>query len=292
MKKRTIIRAYSPTPIPPVVQGRTVVIQRLTRTEQSLAQTILRITQILSDTFELSPLCCNDRPSRRIEMTESGISTLFAEIDAINRKREVPYSAFHLRDSHSKAKITFGYGASHYSPSHSAGETITFSRPKESSLEMLLTAFQETCLEFGAFYGYMENCTLKQLHKRRIRAYEKAVAAIPPGETRFYLKPEPYPGVTDILPELLLSSEFDYSRVPDGIWWINYWSPLQVGTVGRDKIHSADWFRVIELSNGGMVLVATEEQTDVTNSEHMETLKRIAEALDLRGVQEQYRLGS
>jgi hypothetical protein len=39
-----------------------------------------------------------------------------------------------------------------------------------------------------------------------------------------------------------------------------------------------------------MILVATEEQTDVTNTEHMETLKRITEAIDLRGVQEQYRV--
>jgi hypothetical protein len=290
MKKRTIIRAYSPTPIPPVVQGRTVVIQRLTRTEQSLARTILRITTILSESFELPPLCCNDQPSRTTEMTESGISAMLAEIDAINRKKEVPSSFFSLCDSHRKTKITFGYGAPHYSPNYSAGETITFSRPKESSLEMLLTAFQGTCLEFGAFYGYMENFTLKQLHKRGIRAYEKAVASIPPGETRFYIEPESYPGVTDILPELLLSSEFDYSRVPDGIWWINYWSSAQVEAVGRDRILSAGWFQTIELDNGGMILVATEEQTDVTNTEHMETLKRITEAIDLRGVQEQYRV--
>jgi hypothetical protein len=288
--KRKIIRAYSPIPIPPVVQGCTVVIQRLVDPSQSLAQVTLRIAQILSEVFSTSPLCYTDVSPRKIEMTEDGILGLLAEIDAFNRTKEIQPLTFGLRESHGKTKLVFYSREIQYRPSYSSGETISFSRPKGSSLEMLLAAFQEICPEIGAFYGYTTNHTLSQLHNRQVRAYEKAVASIPPGETRFYIEPESYPGVTDILPELLLSSEFDYSRVPDGIWWINYWSSAQVEAVGRDRILSAGWFQTIELSNGGMILVATEEQTDVTNTEHMETLKRITEAIDLRGVQEQYRI--
>jgi hypothetical protein len=291
-KKRKIIRAYSPLPIQPVVQGRMVVIQRSTEPAQSLPQITLKIAQTLSESFGISPLCYTDTPSRQIEMTESGISALLAEIDAINQTKEIQPASFCLQDSHSKTKLVFYSRVSYYSPGYASVETVAFSRPKGSSLEMLLAALQAICPEIDAFYGYTENATLSQLHNREIRAYEKAVASIPPGETRFYLEPEPYPGVTDILPELLLSSEFDYTRAPDGIWWVNYWSPAQVEAVGRNRILSAGWFRTIELANGGMILVATEEQTDVTNTEHMETLKRITEAIDLRGVQERYRVNS
>jgi hypothetical protein len=288
--KRKIIRAYSPVPIPPVVQGRMVVIQRLTDPAQSLARTTVRIAQILSEAFSTSPLCYTDISSRKIEITEAGILSLLAEIDAINRTKEIQPLSFGLQESHGKTKLVFYSRVSHYGPGYSSVETVVFSRPKDSSLEMLLTALQAICPEIGAFYGYTENATLSQLHNRQVRAYEQAVASIPPGETRFYIEPESYPGVTDILPELLLSSEFDYTRAPDGIWWVNYWSSAQVEAVGRDRILAAGWFQTIELDNGGMILVATEEQTDVTNTEHMETLKRITEAIDLRGVQEQYRV--
>jgi hypothetical protein len=271
MKKRKMRRLYPYAPSISSMQGCSVILQRLPASERSLPLDLLKIAQILTTSFEGSPLIYSrpEKSVRQIELNEVAIAELLVEVKQSCQNEEFKSLSLSLMDKPKNSGLIFYYREESYRSGFTKVEEVEFPRPKKTTLDMLLTAAQETCLQFNAFYGYTDNLVLGQLFGRAIRAYEKAVAAIPPGETRFY-----------------------FFRAPNGIWWVNYWSLAQVEAVGRDRILSADWFQTIELANGGMILVATEEQTDVTNTEHMETLKRITEAIDLRGVQERYRVGS
>ncbi|HBS68849.1 MAG TPA: hypothetical protein DEA79_06695, partial [Cyanobacteria bacterium UBA11153] len=90
----------------------------------------------------------------------------------------------------------------------------------------------------------------------------------------------------DPLPPLLLRDEFDYRRVPDGVWWINFWDKIQVETIGLQRILTANWAQIIEQPKGALVLVATDEPTDVNNPEHLLRLGEIVSHLHLGELQE------
>lgn len=94
----------------------------------------------------------------------------------------------------------------------------------------------------------------------------------------------------DPLPELLFSSEFDQLKVPDGVWWVNYWSSSVMDRIGREKVQRAPWSRQYDLEYGAMFLASTEEMLDVKNDEHLRMLGEIVEKIELRKIQDQYRL--
>lgn len=90
--------------------------------------------------------------------------------------------------------------------------------------------------------------------------------------------------------ELLVPQEFDGHRVPDAVWWINFWDVVQVETVGVSRIRTAGFARVTEKPCGGMVLVSTREPTDPARPAHLPQPARIVEHLQLRTLQEAHRL--
>jgi hypothetical protein len=83
---------------------------------------------------------------------------------------------------------------------------------------------------------------------------------------------------------------FDSSKVPYGLWWVNYWSNTQVETVGRQKIRNADWHKLYELPNGSIIGLVTEIMTDLANPQHKTKLTSLSKYFDLREIQELYRL--
>ena len=200
--------------------------------------------------------------------------------------RNETYGAFCLSDHPDKSSLTLWLGVDpHLRPI----EQIFFGAPEKFLLNILLKAIEQVCSKFGAFYGYVWDSLIDGLHGRSIREYELNLSTLPPEEKQFVPRPLPIQGVPDTLPPLLLRSEFDYTRVPDGVWWINFWSPQYIKTVGLDRIRTAGWHRVIECPNECFLLVATQEPTDVRTAVHREKLEQIVKHLGLRDLQEYYK---
>jgi hypothetical protein len=84
--------------------------------------------------------------------------------------------------------------------------------------------------------------------------------------------------------------EYDIRRVPPGIWWVNYWDPTQLQTVGEDRVRTAGWARLRPATRGGLLLAATEEPSDPADPDHVVKLRQLVADLRLRSLQEQYRL--
>ncbi|QYO67775.1 hypothetical protein [Leptolyngbya sp. 7M] len=269
----------------PVLEERTFISERLARSEPSREQVMFNVANILCRELSIT-LQYDWQTEQKVKLTKAGVSKWLANLDKL---REFdPDCVYGLLDHLSNPKVIFYW--SQIPSRRPEREELRCRLSHDIPLEPLLNIFSKVSLYFQADYSYMYNLTLRNLHNRAMRGYERALARRPPEEHQYILKPAPYEGVTDNLPPLLFGSEFDRLRVPDGVWWINYWSPLQVDTVGVDRIRTANWARLIELPNGGMTLAVTEDAFDVTNPAHMARLAEIVEHLQLRQLQEHYRI--
>ncbi|GAB4380694.1 MAG: hypothetical protein Kow00121_37440 [Elainellaceae cyanobacterium] len=268
-----------------VREGRAFICERLTRNNPSRKQGILYAIQVLSR--ELSVKLQYTYDKQAIEITEAGIAGWLDHQDKL--KRSGIDHSYSLYDQPSNNPTVLFYWKQ--TPSrHPEREWLECTIPYETPLEPLLTIFSEISPYFQAYNSHLYHLTLQNLHGRQMRKYEQAIAKRPPEEHQRILKPMPYGGVKDTLPPLLLPHEFDCVSVPSFVSWINYWSPLQVRTVGIDRIRTANWERLIELPNGGFVLAVTEEPLDVTNTNHMKKLGNIVKHLRLGKLQEQHRI--
>lgn len=268
-----------------VREGRTFISERISRLDPSREQIILKAAKTLSHELSVT-LQYNWETEQQVELTEAGVCSWLAQLDEFNKLgKDYIYG---LRNHPSEPTVLFYW---QQTPSRCPErEKVQCTIPDEISLESLLRIFSEISPYFQAVHSYMYNLTLQNLHGRAMRKYEIAIARRPPEDHQYILKPNPYKGVIDILPPLLLSHEFNRVCVPDGVSWVNYWSPLQVETVGMDRIKATDWARMIELKNGGVILAITENPFDVTNADHMAQLSSIVTHLRLRKIQEKHRL--
>jgi len=269
----------------PAIVGRRFVAQRLVGTNPSLPLAFLKVAQSISSELSVPSLCFASARSSPIDLSEASISAWLAEIE-LHHRDEI-FTPRCLSDHLRKPTIQLFLGDE---STPIPIDEISFRQPEQFPLQALLRTMRQVCLEFGAFYGYVSDSLLSELHERGIRGYELALAKVRPEDPRFYLKPLPFEGIIDTLPPLLLRWEFDFTQVPDGVWWINFWSAQQVEIVSRESIESVDWFQVVECQNGSMILVLTGEPTDLRNSEHLEKLSQVVERLELRKLQEQYRI--
>lgn len=251
----------------------------------SLSQALLEVTQIISHELSVPPLKFVGHPPRLIDLDEPSLAKWLSDFKPFLRAELS--KAFCLSEHPRNPTLTLWLG-----PGNSLQiENLSFVDPEQFPLNSLLVTMGEVCTLLRAFYGYTSDTLLSKVHGRRMRAHEIGVSRLPPSE-RHHVPTPSMEGIIDDLPPLLVRSEFDYTCVPDGVWWINFWSAKQVETIGLGRIRSADWFQVIEQSGGTLVLVATEEPTDVRLPEHREKLGRIVEHLRLKELQERYRIGS
>jgi hypothetical protein len=272
--------------IRPVSVGYILKAYRLKETGASIPQVLLNVAQAISINLSLDPICyTDDKPPHKIELDEVSIRNWLAAIQEQDRRNthRIPRLTDHPTDPKTLFCLDVSYGRT---------EGISIHLP-ESPLESLLALMEQVCLEFSAHVGYTFNYTMADLHGREGRRHELKVKQTSPSHL-----PQPvyqrviYENVTDTLPPLLLGWEFDTLKVPNGVWWINYWSPLQIATIGLERIKEAPWARIVELANGGIVLAITEESFDVTNTTHMQKLGEIVEHLRLRELQEAHRVPS
>jgi hypothetical protein len=253
----------------------------LTRRETVL----LSILQMLSDELVVPELnYVNARPSRIISLDEDSIRAYLQEIDDLNADEKWTACMFSCRT---------GSGHFHVCISKIDGlewieEEIQFSFPNKTNLEKIPNVFSKVCVLFNANFGYTFNFLLAGLHGRAWRGYEQALRKHPIEEHQFFLPPELPIGVEDTLPSLLLGSEFDRLKVPNGIYWLNYWNPVQIENLGRDRVLSAGWEQIIPHENGALTLVTTREPTSVLNSDHLQKIGAIVNHLDLCQVQQRF----
>jgi hypothetical protein len=164
---------------------------------------------------------------------------------------------------------------------------VSLRQGDESSIvaSRLTQVLIDVSVAFGAYRGVIEDELLMQLY-RGPRAAERARDAVPEDLRRYV--PEPVELQTGP-PTLLVPQEFDRRRVPDAVWWINYWDSVQVEELGWTAIQDAGFASIERQPSGAAVLTATEAPLDPTNPEHLSQLARIVTRLQLRARQENAR---
>lgn len=285
MAENSVFQEYEP-----VVVGRQFRLQRQIGVSPSLPKALSDITRILSHELSIAPLRFAGLPERPINLDENSLAEWLVEFHEMFRRAELSQT-FCLTDRRRDPAITLWLTADFNKyPIERNIEQIHFAQPEKFPLEALISAIGQMHIAFGSFYGYTWDSLLALLHGRNMRSYEIALSKLPPDEQHCLSKPLPFEGVTDNLPPLLLRWEFDDFFVPEGVWWINVWSKTQVDTVGLERIQTANWSRIVEQPDGSLLLVATEEPTDMRNPAHMRKVGEIVEHLSLRERQEQFRL--
>ena len=267
----------------PVHEGRSFISERLFKTGISREQSLLKAANIVERNFLVS-LQYDWETGQPVKLTEIGLKNWFTNLDNLGNSGASCLCG--LLDHPSDPTVILQW---RQSPSRRPKkERIECTIPHNITLDSLLTLFSQFNPDFQALHSYVYHFVLLQLHGRAMRKYKQALAKRRPEEHQYICIPQPFEGVSDTLPPLLLAYEFDCLRVPEGIWWVNYWSPLQVETVGIERIRAAEWERLIELPNGGVTVAVTADPLDVTNSDHMNKLGKIVKQLNLRELQEQH----
>lgn len=270
---------------------RRITAERLSDSGLMLVDALIGAARVLQRHGVCSPLRYADDPPRRIELTNGAITDYLSDVLA-DRKRGVP-TVFRLSgDPADKGSALF---LEFESTSAGSAEMIWITLPREfvettDAAECLSQAIADLSSAYGAYHAAAEDEQLMQLY-RGARAAERARSAVPP-ELRQFIPDSPAPIGAVRFPSLLVPQEFDRRRVPDAVWWINFWDRVQVETIGRSKIRTAPFTRIIDQPSGALVLIATDEAIDVANCAHLNRLARIVEHLDLRGLQEDARFWS
>lgn len=81
---------------------------------------------------------------------------------------------------------------------------------------------------------------------------------------------------------------FDPLKIPEAVYWINYWNAAQVSLIGEDKIRKAPFEIIEKQGDGGYVLVLQKEDFDAHNTAHLEKLAAIHDYFNLYDLQRQY----
>jgi len=126
--------------------------------------------------------------------------------------------------------------------------------------------------------------------RRQIERTERNLASLPPKVRASIPKQtfEPVPGIAPGLPDLLEALDFEETRVPDGVYWLNWWNASMIDALGRDRVERAGWARILRHPDGSMTLAATEAPPDLTSADDVGRLVRILDAIELRAQQERH----
>ena len=251
--------------------------------ELPLPKTLLNVCHVVADALSTTPLCYLGIPSKQVELSEISITAYLARLELLESLL-VPTTCY-FTDAFYTEKVSFFFNKEKDSIGLVERLQIFSDLP---TLEQAIHLVGGVGQEFGAFHCYDEYSDLANLYGRSKRIRERQLKIYPEDDPRVINLSEPKV-VSNELPELLLSDEFNYRYVPDGVCWVNFWDKTQVETVGVERIRKAPWARIIQQPTGAMVLVATETATEIENPAHIEQLRQIVECINLRELQEQYR---
>lgn len=262
---------------------RRIVAERLSDSHLGLAEALVEAARVLEQSGICPPLRYAGVPPRAVELSVPAIAEYVAQVRQ-DRENHVP-TVFRLsgQPGNTGSSLFLDFDTSPAGPVDVAWISLadTSARAADAA-ETLSQVLAEMCTRFGAFHGAVEDEQLAQLYRSR-RATERARAAVPP-ELRRHV-PEPLVSLGSF-PSLLVPAEFNRRRIPDGVWWINFWDAIQVGAVQLAKIESAGFARMTPLRAGALLLLASERVIDTNNPSDLQALARIVEHLGLRQLQE------
>lgn len=269
------------------------VARRVTYNDRDLLRVIIETAKILADWLSTSPCCYAGFPGRFVDFEESSIAQYLEQTRSSDLFDE--FRLFSLSDHPTKPRIFLFYLETEINDNLVQGIYFPLLWSVHNKNLLKIDLFSKVSLEickiFDADFGWVRDYKISRLFQRSIREYNYNISRSSIKEQNYVISPSLPLGIEqDPLPELLFSSEFDQLKVPDGIQWVNYWSSPVVDRIGREKVQRAPWSRQYELENRAMFLVPTEEMLNVKNGEHLRILDEIVEKIELRKIQDQYRL--
>jgi len=268
---------------------RRFVIQRIAETESSTLEALLNVIHSLADWQPQWQLRFAGDPPRPVKADEEDVGTYLREIQRA-WSQGIP-TIFRLADKEEDPQLALYYGVEPMPSFHV--EYIWFSLPDSLSgrafhIEQLIDLMASLCQGFQAYHGYIEDESLLMSYRGK-RGYERALENTPSELHQFVPSPDFLDAVSGLVPSLLMPQEFNCRRVPEAVWWLNFWDEIQVSTVTIDRMRSAPWFRLVELPRNRCVLAATGEPVDLSIPDHMTLLREIIEHIGLVRLQHQYR---
>jgi hypothetical protein len=261
---------------------RLLVLRRSPDCEPPLARGLAHAVAALGEFHGGARMTYAGDPPHPIEPDEATLGALLAEVRR-DWRAGVP-EIFMLVDApeEPRAQLFLNIEETPVGPVAAAWSTV----PDVANLESMMDGVSAVAHGFGAEHAHLEDDQLLTVY-RGARSVERGRSTLPP-ELRQYVPELAHPHVSSTIPQLLVPQEFDVRRVPDAVWWVNFWGRIQVDAVGRDRVAAAPWARLVEQPNDALLLAATEEPTDVERSDHAAALATLVTALGLRELQERF----
>ncbi|MEO0537032.1 MAG: hypothetical protein AAF215_24635 [Cyanobacteria bacterium P01_A01_bin.123] len=267
------------------------VMRRIGCNDQELVDSIYFLAKLLVDWKSSNDLCYAGFPAKPINFSKTHIAEYLSDVRSSNQTGEL--EVFSLSDAPNNPRVLLLLSEVYIHGN--LAQDIYFPICELDNNDSLLDPDSfcrlalQGCSKFQADFGWVRDYELSLLFGRSNRQYNFGISRTPREEQQYILKPTlPSGMLEDPLPELLCIDEFNDLEIPNGIWWINYWNSSVSERIGKAKIYNAPWAKIFEQDDGAMLLMATEEITDIRNSEHMARLRQIADIIDLRHIQESY----
>jgi hypothetical protein len=137
--------------------------------------------------------------------------------------------------------------------------------------------------------GYFSFDTFLRFFKTTIQAYDGKVARVYDSELEGLINGiavNGAPAAPSPINTLMDPSEFDILKVPEAVYWFNYWNKDQVQLIGEEKLNKAPFAVIEKQPDDGYILITQKENFDAHNAEHVARLSAICAYLDLYTLQE------
>lgn len=156
------------------------------------------------------------------------------------------------------------------------------------TFEELMVLFSRCCQGFEAATAAIYDSQLLEIVTSEITRHA-IMLQLPPNEHKHI----PISPIVQALPKEIVERlarlrhplEFSTTKVPEAVFWINYWGPKQIANVGESRVRSAPWEYIDSHPSGGLILASQKEAFDALNLKHLEKLAKIADAIDLYSIQ-------
>lgn len=163
------------------------------------------------------------------------------------------------------------------------GET----QPGLTSRDEIIGFFSSAAAAFGASLGGLYHPDQKKIMLHEVLTGDTGGIIPPPAAVIPTLKD--LDGVSlEVLHRLSAMTHprnFDRARIPESVWWVNYWDEQVVEMVGVKLVETTPWFEV-KKEGSARVLIATELPPRLTDASGTGQLAEICAQLRIRQLQE------
>ncbi len=248
-----------------------------------LAPAVTRMARVLDGAVGAGPWFSGEGQRTRITLDERSIA---AYLESVSRARDrgIPEVCC-LSSSRRRGPSTLFLELEPVGTNRNIA-SAWFAVPQLPPVEEAMQLVCDFATAFGAAHAYLEDARLLIRYVSR-RAFERASSNTPPDLRRYLPEPE-LPSAELALPDLFV--DFDRIRIPVGVFWVNYFGVIQVRALGEERVRGAGWARVVDASNGALVLAATEQPLDPNHPPHVRRLREIIDHLGLVEAQRAARL--